>query len=82
MQIIQSRRDFFTTLSAAGAASVLRTRRSLADERPPETTKILLGYDENMCVALSVHCGGPAAGGRVHRHPLREAINEQPVRKR
>ena len=51
MHVIQSRRDFFTTLSAAGAASVLRTRRSLADEGPPEVTTIRVGYDANMCVA-------------------------------
>jgi NitT/TauT family transport system substrate-binding protein len=40
MEIIRSRRDFLTTLSAAGAASVLGARRSLADEGPPETTTI------------------------------------------
>ena len=71
MHIIQSRRDFFTTLSATGAASIFGTRRSLADERPPETTKILLGYDDEHLRRPSVHCEGPAAGGRVHRHPLR-----------
>ena len=41
MQSIQSRRDFLTTLSAAGAISALGARRSLADE-PPETTTVRL----------------------------------------
>ena len=42
MQILQSRRDFLASLSAAGAAGVLGTRASLADEGPPETTTIRL----------------------------------------
>jgi NitT/TauT family transport system substrate-binding protein len=42
MQTIQSRRDFLTTLSAAGAASVLRARASFGDEGPPETTTVRL----------------------------------------
>ena len=42
MQIIQSRRDFLASLSAAGAAGVLGARASLADEGPPETTTIRL----------------------------------------
>jgi hypothetical protein len=36
MDLIQSRRDFLASLSAAGAASVLGARASLADEGPPE----------------------------------------------
>ena len=40
MQIIQSRRDFLASLSAAGAAGVLGARASLADEGPPETTTL------------------------------------------
>ena len=44
MPSIQSRRDFLASLSAAGAAGVLGARRSLADEGPPETTTIRLGY--------------------------------------
>jgi NitT/TauT family transport system substrate-binding protein len=51
MQIIQSRRDFLTTLSAASAASVLGARASLADEGPPETTTLRIGYDSSICVA-------------------------------
>ena len=42
MQIIQRRRDFLTTLSAAGAASVLSARAPLADEGQPETTTVRL----------------------------------------
>jgi NitT/TauT family transport system substrate-binding protein len=51
IQLIQSRRDFLTTLSAAGAASVLSTRAPLADEGPPETTTIRLTGDPNICMA-------------------------------
>jgi NitT/TauT family transport system substrate-binding protein len=51
MQLIQSRRDFLTTLSAAGAASVIGARASLADEAPPEVTAIRLARDPNICLA-------------------------------
>jgi NitT/TauT family transport system substrate-binding protein len=51
MQIIHSRRDFLTALSAAGAASALGGPRVLADEAPPEVTSIRIGYDPNMCAA-------------------------------
>jgi NitT/TauT family transport system substrate-binding protein len=50
MHVIQSRRDFITTLSAAGAASVLGARSPLADEGPPETTTIRLPHDPSVCV--------------------------------
>jgi NitT/TauT family transport system substrate-binding protein len=42
MHIMQSRRNFLTTLSAAGAAGVIGGRGSLADEGPPETTTVRL----------------------------------------
>jgi NitT/TauT family transport system substrate-binding protein len=51
MNIMQSRRDFLATLSAAGAASVLGARSSLADEPPPEVTTIRLPRAPNICVA-------------------------------
>jgi NitT/TauT family transport system substrate-binding protein len=51
MQIRQNRRDFLTTLSFAGAAGVLGTTQSLADEGPPETTTIRLAYYPNNCLA-------------------------------
>jgi NitT/TauT family transport system substrate-binding protein len=51
MHVTQSRRDFLTTISAAGAASVLGTRASLADEGPPEVTTLRLRRDAGMCVA-------------------------------
>jgi NitT/TauT family transport system substrate-binding protein len=51
MQIMQSRRDFLTTLSAASAAGVLGTRASLADEGPPEITTIRLRHDPSICAA-------------------------------
>jgi NitT/TauT family transport system substrate-binding protein len=43
MQIVHSRRDFLASASLVAAASVFGTRRSLADEPPPETTTIRLG---------------------------------------
>jgi NitT/TauT family transport system substrate-binding protein len=49
--MIQSRRDFLTTLSAAGAAGVFGARTSLADEGPPETTTIRLARNRAICLA-------------------------------
>ena len=51
MPIIQSRRDFLTTVSAAGAAGVLGGPRVLADEAPPETTTIRIGKLGGICLA-------------------------------
>jgi NitT/TauT family transport system substrate-binding protein len=51
MQIIQSRRNFLTTLSAAGAAGLLGGRSSLADAGPPETTTIRIGKLGGICLA-------------------------------
>jgi NitT/TauT family transport system substrate-binding protein len=51
MQIIQSRRDFLASVSAAGAAGVLGARVPLADEGPPEVTTIRLPYNNNVCIA-------------------------------
>jgi NitT/TauT family transport system substrate-binding protein len=51
MHIMQSRRDFLAGLSAAGAASVLGARPSLADEGPPETTTLRLSRSANICNA-------------------------------
>jgi NitT/TauT family transport system substrate-binding protein len=51
MRIIHSRRDFLASLSAAGAASCLGARASLADEAPPETTTIRLGRTLGICGA-------------------------------
>jgi NitT/TauT family transport system substrate-binding protein len=63
MHISQSRRDFLATLSAAGAATVVGARRSLADDAPPEVTTIRLrqepgtvklvggGVDKPNCIA-------------------------------
>jgi NitT/TauT family transport system substrate-binding protein len=53
MQIMQSRRDFLATVSAAGAASVLGARGSLADEGPPETSTLRLSRSPNICLAPS-----------------------------
>jgi NitT/TauT family transport system substrate-binding protein len=51
MQIIQSRRDFLATLSAAGAAGVLGAGRALADEGRPETTTLRLALTRAICLA-------------------------------
>jgi NitT/TauT family transport system substrate-binding protein len=51
MPAMQSRRDFVATLSAVGAAGLLGTRGSLADEGPLETTAIRLPFNSNLCVA-------------------------------
>jgi NitT/TauT family transport system substrate-binding protein len=51
MQIIQSRRDFLASASAAAAVGLLSTRASLADEGPPETTAIRLKKQTAICFA-------------------------------
>jgi NitT/TauT family transport system substrate-binding protein len=61
LHIMQSRRDFFTTVSAAGAG-VLGGRRVLADEAPPETTTIRIGKLGGICLApqyLAHECLAP-----------------------
>jgi NitT/TauT family transport system substrate-binding protein len=58
MQIIQSRRDFLASLSAAVALGVLGPRASLADEAPPETTTLRLIYDPSICNAPSYIADG------------------------
>jgi NitT/TauT family transport system substrate-binding protein len=51
MHIMQSRRDILTTLSAAGAASVLGPWASLADVGPPEVTTIRIAKTLGICSA-------------------------------
>jgi NitT/TauT family transport system substrate-binding protein len=51
MQLIQSRRDFLASVSAAGAGSVLGGRLAHADEGPPETTTIRLEKQPTLCFA-------------------------------
>jgi NitT/TauT family transport system substrate-binding protein len=51
MQMIQTRRDFLATVSAAGAAGMLGAPGSLADEGPPETTTLRLRRDPSICIA-------------------------------
>ena len=72
MQIIQSRRDFLASLSAAGAAGVLgaqriaRRRGAAGNHHDPAAPAT-----PNICLAPAVRRRGPAARGRVHRCPLR-----------
>ena len=49
--MVQSRRRFLTTLSAAGAAGLLRPPRSLAAEGALETTSVRIGKIEAICLA-------------------------------
>jgi NitT/TauT family transport system substrate-binding protein len=51
MHIMQSRRDFLSTVSAASMAAVLGARGSLADGPPPETTAIRLSFTTSICFA-------------------------------
>ncbi|HEX2461873.1 MAG TPA: ABC transporter substrate-binding protein [Vicinamibacterales bacterium] len=51
MHIMQSRRDFLSGLSAAGAAGLVGARKPLADEGPVETTTVRLRHDPSICVA-------------------------------
>ena len=51
MHIMQSRRDFQASLSAAGAAGLLGGRTALAEEGPPETTTLRLGRLGSLCLA-------------------------------
>jgi NitT/TauT family transport system substrate-binding protein len=51
MRIIQNRRHFLASLSAAGAAGIFGARSSLADEGPPEVTTLRLSTYPNICLA-------------------------------
>jgi NitT/TauT family transport system substrate-binding protein len=51
MHVMQSRRAFLTSMSAASAAAAFGPRASLADEPPPETTTLRLPFDPNICLA-------------------------------
>src|SRR5215469_18146071 len=51
MLTMQTRRQFLTTLSMAGAAGVLRGSRSLAAEGPLETTTVRLTKTPGICLA-------------------------------
>jgi NitT/TauT family transport system substrate-binding protein len=52
MRISQSRRAFLAVMSAVGAATVLRSRNTLADEGPPEVTTIRLRHDPDVSINL------------------------------
>ena len=51
MQLMQTRREFVTALSATGTTGMLGIRGALADEGPPEVTTIRLRRDPSICVA-------------------------------
>jgi hypothetical protein len=50
MPIIQNRRQFLTTLSLAGAASLVRAPPSPAAEGSLETTTVRLAKNEGICM--------------------------------
>ena len=89
MQIIQSRRDFLASLSAAGAAGVLGARASLADEAPPEVTTIRIRREpfEHLRCARVPRRGTAAAEGftdvrYLHRTSAPEAQRRRARRDR
>jgi NitT/TauT family transport system substrate-binding protein len=51
LPVIQTRRRFLTSLSLAGAAGLIRTPRSLADEGPLETTSVRFMRTPSLCHA-------------------------------
>jgi NitT/TauT family transport system substrate-binding protein len=51
MHTMQSRRTFLTSVSVAGAAGLLSSRSSLAEEGPLETTTIRIGRSPGICLA-------------------------------
>src|SRR5713226_6234199 len=51
MPSMQSRRGFLATLSAAGAAGLLGTDSSFAQEGPPETSTVRLARQPSICIA-------------------------------
>ena len=51
MHIMQSRRDFLSSVSAAGAAGLLGARGSLAEDGPPETTTLRRFGNASICQA-------------------------------
>ena len=51
MNVMQSRRHFLASLSAAGVAGVVGSRATGAEERPPETTVVRLSKIPGICIA-------------------------------
>jgi NitT/TauT family transport system substrate-binding protein len=51
MSIVQNRRRFLATLSSAGALGLIGARNSLAQEAPPETTRLRLIKGPSICWA-------------------------------
>ena len=80
MRIIQSRRDFLASLSAAGAAGVLGTRASFADEAPLEITTIRLAKIPASASRLSTSsrsCCAPKASPMSATSQRRRAVTRR-----
>ena len=58
MYTMQDRRRFLATLSSAGAAGLIGTPNSVAQEAPPETTIIRLARNRSICIAPQYVVGG------------------------
>ena len=58
MYTMQNRRRFLATLSSAGAAGLIGTPNSVAQEAPPETTIIRLARNRSICIAPQYVVGG------------------------
>jgi hypothetical protein len=73
MELIQSRRRFLASLSAAGAAGLLRPRRALADEAPPEVTTIRLSFTPGICFVPLELAGAFLRAEGFHGCSIRES---------
>jgi NitT/TauT family transport system substrate-binding protein len=51
MTMMQTRRQFLTSLSLAGAAGLVRAPRALDAEQPPETATVRLAKNAGICIA-------------------------------
>src|SRR6516165_160171 len=51
MRMIQTRRCFLSTLSSLGAASLIGSQKSVAQESPPETSTVRLAKIPGICIA-------------------------------
>ena len=51
MPAVQNRRRFLATLSSAGAAGLVGSAKSFAEEGPPETTTLRLAKINGICIA-------------------------------
>ena len=75
MHMMQNRRRFLATLSSAGAAGLIGTPNSFAQEAPPETTTIRLTKIPGICIAPQYVAEEPAQERRLYRRPICRVVN-------